>query len=151
MSSSSAFTSDAVPAPPLTIKIVNLANTAIFFTDIDAFIKEIKKYKIPATKTFMISFEEGENIQSPLPFIRINDIKIPRWFIQLQMGTAVPNIEKLALFIRSKNYYWLFAFIQIYRPSDSIYESHIENFFRRDYDAFSVEHLQSAVPQTAHA
>ena len=138
MSSSSEIKNDAASAPAPAIRIISLMNKDVIFTDIPNWVNEIKSFKIPTPKSFQLSLEDGENIESPLRFLRINDVKIPRWYIQLQMGCPVAGIEKLAAFFRNKGFYWLVSYIQIYEQGSEkcLYINQIENFFRRSYDQF---------------
>ena len=119
-----------------TIFITNLANPSIVYHNVDDFLKEIKRMKIPFSKTFRLSFEGGEDLAHPAIFIRINDEKIPRYGIQILFEHPVPHFKKLAEYLENKNLYWLIAYIEIYQTSGNgpvRKEGRIEQFFRRIY------------------
>ena len=138
---------NSIQANP-TIQIVNLSNRSIVYHNVDDFIQELKKQKIPQSKTFELSFEEGEDLAHPVMFIHINDKRIPRYFIQIIFERPVPHFDKLAEYIRKNKLYWLIAYIQIFQINVGPVrtEGRIEQFFRRMYVEWCEGNSSSSPP-----
>ena len=130
-----AIIANSINAKP-TIRIIDLTNPSIIYVDIQVFLKQMRAIKIPSTKSLEISLEGCEDVEHPLIAIKINDRKIPRFVIQIQWGTPIPDLDKLADFLRKGRFYWLISYIECFGLGQEapIKRDDVWHFFKSDYE-----------------
>lgn len=63
-----------------------------------------------------ISLDGAEKLDQPIPFLRINDQKVPRYYMAVEVGTK-PHADwnKFRSTVRKYRMYWQFPSIVVYR------------------------------------
>ena len=109
------------------------------WSDLTDFMKELQLSR--CTSKVDISFSGAENPDHPVPFLRINDQKVPRYYMAAYLGSK-PHADwnKFRTMVRKYRMYWQFAVIYVYQNGIQIakcsdacgfFSDYYDNYFRQ--------------------